>query len=166
MRKRIYYENATYHVISRGKNRQFILKGDEDKHSLLLSIAKYKERFDFLLYGFVLMDNHVHLVIEVNERHNISRVMQAILLSYSRKYRAKYGYIGHLWQGRLKSMPILKEQYIRELIDYIHHNPVRAKIVSQATDYAWSSARFYSKLENKEIDEVLLVDKYGRFSHN
>lgn len=166
MRKRIYYENATYHVISRGNNRQFILKEEGDKRSLLLSIAKYKERFDFLLYAFVLMDNHIHLIIEVNENHNISRVMLAILLSYSRKYRVKHGYTGHLWQGRFGSIPILKEHCIGELIEYIHQNPVRAKMVNQATDYIWSSARFYSCLENNAIDTLLTIDKYGHFSRN
>jgi len=60
----------------------------------------------------------------------------------------------------------LKERYVRELIDYIHHNPVRAKMAAKATDYTWSSARFYSKLENKEIDEVMLVDRYGHFYPN
>ena len=166
MRKRIYYENATYHVISRGNNRQFILKDEDDKRSLLLSIAKYKDRYHFLLYAFVLMDNHIHLIIEVNESHNISRVMQAILLSYSRKYRVKHSYSGHLWQGRFGSIPILKERYIRELIDYIHQNPVRAKMVDQATDYIWSSARAYSCLENNQIDSLLAIDKYGHFSQN
>ena len=166
MRRRIYYENAVYHVISRGNNRQFILKTDEDKNSLLLSVAKYKDRFGFLVYGFVVMDNHIHLIIEVNERHNISRVMQAVLLSYSRKYRVKYGYVGHLWQGRFISIPILKERYVQELIDYIHQNPVRAKIVDHATDYAWSSARFYADMDNGMVDKLLPIDKYRHFSHN
>jgi len=166
MRKRIYYENATYHVISRGNNRQHILKNDEDKHSLLLSIAKYKERFNFFLYGFVFMDNHIHLIIETNEKHNISRIMQSILLSYSRKYQVLHGYVGHLWQGRFHSIPILKNRYIIELVDYIHHNPVRAKMVSQAIDYVWSSARFYEKSENQKIDEVPQIDRYGHFCRN
>jgi len=166
MRKRLYYENAVYHVISRGNNKQFILEDDSDKNSFLLSTAKYKEKFDFKLYCFVLMDNHIHMVIEANERHNISRVMQAILLSYSRKYRVKHQYAGHLWQGRFSSIPIFKEKYILELVDYIHHNPVRAKLVSEVTDYIWSSARFYSRLENREVDEVLSVDRHGHFCHN
>ncbi|MFC1593866.1 transposase [Candidatus Omnitrophota bacterium] len=164
--KRIYYESAVYHVISRGNNKHYILKNEEDKISFLLSLAKYKERFSFRVYGFVLMDNHIHMIMEVNEKHTISKVMQAILLSYSRKYRSKYGYVGHLWQGRFNSIPMLKERYILELIDYIHHNPVRAKMVTQAIDYIWSSARFYAKLENKEIDETILIDEYGHFYCN
>jgi len=62
--KRIYYETAVYHVISRGNNRNYILKNDEDKVSFLLTLAKYKERFRYSLYGFVLMDNHIHMIIE------------------------------------------------------------------------------------------------------
>jgi len=105
--RRLYYGNAVYHVIFRGNNRQNILKLKSDKQDLLNSIRKYQERKQVKIYGFVLMDNHVHMVIEVGEDHNISKVMQSLLLSFSAKYRRKYGYVGHVWQGRFQSKPIM-----------------------------------------------------------
>ncbi|MDP2930522.1 MAG: transposase, partial [bacterium] len=81
--KRIYYHNAVYHITFRGNNRQAILKEEQDKISFLETLSKYKERFNFKLYCLVLMDNHVHLVIETNHLFNISKIMQSILLSYS-----------------------------------------------------------------------------------
>jgi len=159
MIRRIYYEDAVYHVIARGNNRQYVLKDDNDKESFLRSVSKYKERFGFKLFGFVLMDNHFHIVIRANKNHNISRIMQPILLSYSRKYRKNHQYTGHLWEGRFKSKPILGEMYIRECLEYIHENPVRAMLVKRTIDYIWSSARFYERLENNLLDELILIDQ-------
>lgn len=58
-RTRLYYSCAAYHVAIRGNNRQAILKADEDKNSFLETLRKFKERFDFKLYAFVLMDNKI-----------------------------------------------------------------------------------------------------------
>jgi REP element-mobilizing transposase RayT len=159
--KRLYYGNAVYHVIFRGNNRQNILKLRSDKQDLLNSIRKYQERKEIKVYGFVLMDNHAHMVMEVGENYNISKVMQALLLSFSAKYRRKYGYVGHVWQGRFQSKPIIEEEYIRECINYIHLNPVRAGMVLSASDYVYSSARFYQGLTNKGVHEYIELTKYG-----
>ncbi|MDE2222462.1 MAG: transposase [Candidatus Omnitrophica bacterium] len=159
--KRIYYGNAVYHVIFRGNNRQNILKLKSDKENLFKSIQKYQERMKIKIYGFVLMDNHVHMVMEAGEVHNISKIMQAILLSFSLKYRRKYGYVGHVWQGRFQSKPIMEEKYILECLDYIHCNPVRAGIVSKACDYIYSSAKFYENLKNKDVYQYIELTKYG-----
>ena len=95
--KRVYYQNAVYHVCLRGNNRQMVLKEESDKIEFLKTLSRFKERFLYKLFGFVLMDNHPHLVIEVNGIHNISKIMQAIALSYSQKFRHKYGYTGYVW---------------------------------------------------------------------
>ena len=159
--KRLYYGNAVYHVIFRGNNRQTILKLRADKLDLLNSIRKFQERKEVRVYGFVLMDNHVHMVMEVGENHNISKVMQSVLLSFSAKYRRKYDYVGHVWQGRFQSKPIMGEEYVLKCLNYIHHNPVRAGIVSSECDYIYSSARFYQGLKNKEVYEYIALTKYG-----
>jgi putative transposase len=159
--KRLYYGNAVYHVIFRGNNRQDILKLRSDKLDLLNFIGKYQERKEVKVYGFVLMDNHVHMIMEVGENHNISKVMQALLLSFSAKYRRKYDYVGHVWQGRFQSKPIMKEEYVLECLNYIHLNPVRAGMVLSACDYIYSSARFYQGLKNKGVYEYIELTKYG-----
>ncbi len=117
--KRIYYNNAVYHVVFRGNNRQMILKDSKDKIDLLETLAKYKRRFGYKLYGFVLMDNHAHLVLAADQKTNISKIMQSILLSYSQKFRKKYSYCDHVWQGRFKSNVIEDDNYILECLEYI-----------------------------------------------
>ncbi len=159
--KRIYYNNAVYHITFRGNNRQAVLREDEDKKSFLATLSKYQERFNFKLYGFVLMDNHAHLVIETNHRYNISKIMQSILLSYSLKFRNKYRYVGHVWQGRFKSNVIEGDIYILQCLEYIHNNPVRAGLVRSAKDYPWSSFYLYNGNKNNIIKDKIVLDCYG-----
>lgn len=155
--KRIYFENAVYHVCIRGNNKQAILNTPEDKLAFLETLAKYKNRFAFKLFGFVLMNNHVHLVIGTTNQVNISKIMQAITLSYSQKFRNKYSYVGYVWQGRFKSKVIEGENYILECLNYIHRNPVRANIVSGLKEYKWSSYHKYH--ENSDpLEGIIEVD--------
>ena len=155
---RIYYNNAVYHITIRGNNKQAVLKDEEDKKDFLKSLSRYRERFKFKLFGFVLMDNHAHLIIQTNGSINISRVMQALTLSYSQKFRHKYNYVGYVWQGRFRSNVIESENYILECLNYIHYNPLRAKIVEEIEDYTWSSYHFYNRNENP-IAKVIEIDR-------
>src|SRR3989338_1960172 len=157
--KRIYYQNATYHVSIRGNNKQPVLKEKEDKKEFLKTLNKFKKRLKFKLFGFVLMDNHTHLVISTNGLITISKVMQAIALSYSQKFRHKYGYSGYVWQGRFKSNCIESDNYILTCLEYIHNNPVRAKLVNHPTDYPWSSYHFYHT-SNNPLSEYIQLDKF------
>ncbi len=145
--KRLYFNNAVYHVCVRGNNRQYILQEEKDKITFIESLEKFRSRFGYKVYCFVIMDNHVHLVIKVNSLISISKIMHAVTLSYSVKFRKKYGYTGYVWQGRFKSSVIEGERYILECIDYIHANPIRAGIVARIEDYPWSSYRFYNDLD-------------------
>ena len=157
--KRVYYSNATYHISIRGNNRQMVFKEDEDKKEFLKILNKFRERFKFKLFGFALMDNHTHLVISTNGAITVSKVMQAIELSYSQKFRHKYGYSGYVWQGRFKSNIIVSDAYILACLDYIHNNPVRAKIVDYPKDYPWSSYHFYHS-HNSPLSEYVQIDKF------
>ena len=159
--RRIYYQNAAYHVVVRGNNRQMILKAKEEKEAFLDSVEKYRERFKFKLYGLVVMDNHVHMLIETNKNNTISRIMQAILLSFSVKYRRKHGYVGHVWQGRFESRVIEGEGYILQCLEYIHANPVKAKIVDSPEHYPWSSYIIYEGKETELIGDRVVVKRYG-----
>ncbi len=156
---RIYYNNATYHISIRGNNRQMILKEKTDKIEFLKTLSKFKDRFKFKLFGFVIMDNHVHLVIQTNGRINISKIMQAITLSYSQKFRRKYKYTGYVWQGRFKSNVIETDSYIFGCLNYIHNNPVRAEITNEVNSYMWSSYHFYHSDINL-LSEFIQIDKF------
>ncbi len=157
--KRLYYSNVVYHVTLRGNNRQMVFKEDADKVEFLKTLTRFKERFQYKLFGFVIMDNHPHLLIEVNGINNISKIMQAIALSYSQKFRRKYKYTGYVWQGRFKSNVIGSDEYILHCLEYIHNNPVRAKIVNHPGEYRWSSYRLYHEGINP-LQEFIQIDKF------
>jgi putative transposase len=158
--RRMYFNRAVYHVCIRGNNKAEILADDDDKLMFLRILARFRQRLKFKLYGFVIMDNHAHLVIEPAGNLTISRIMQSIELSYSVLYRAKYRYYGYVWQGRFRSNIINGENYLTACIDYIHDNPVRAEIVGSAKEYRWSSYNMYNG-EDGCLEKVIAIDTFS-----
>jgi putative transposase len=148
---RMVMDNACYHIITRGNNRVPIFKDESDYEKYLKLVKKYKERFDFKLYGWCLMNNHVHMVLESGR---ISAVMHGLNLSYAQYFRYKYKGVGHFWQDRFKSHVIQRDCYLINCITYIEYNPVRAEIVSRPEDYRWSS--YNCRILGNENDKGLL----------
>ena len=154
---RIEYEGAFYHVITRGNQRQRVFKDDNDFQKYINLLAFYKERYKYSLYAYVLMSNHVHLLIETRTIP-LSKILQGINQSYTMYFNRKYKTVGHLFQGRYKAILCDKDAYLLSLIKYIHLNPVRAKIAKAAGEYRWSSHQSYDKQKNNDIvdtDQVL-----------
>jgi len=135
---RLLLDNACYHVITRGNQKQAVFRSEDDYTKYLNLVYKYKERHKFRLYGWCLMRNHVHMVIESD---SLSKVMHGINLSYAQYFGYRYKTVGHFWQDRYKSYVIQKDGYIINCISYIEYNPVRAKITLRPEDYKWSSYR-------------------------
>ena len=107
-----------------------------------LLIQKGIERFGHSIEAFCFMSNHIHLAVRMTLT-NISRIMQHLAFCYTRYFNRQYKRIGHLFQGRFKSVLVDEEQYLREPIRYIHLNPVRAKLESLPQQYRWSSHNAY-----------------------
>ena len=161
---RIEYLGAFYHVITRGNRKQVIFKDNKDRLRFLQKLLEYKERYGFILYGYTLMKNHIHLLIETRDAP-LSRIMQGLLQSYTQWYNGKYGTVGHLFQGRYKAIVCDKGRYLLNLIRYIHLNCVRAGIVRDPADYKWSSHRIYIGLEENElIDTDLVLSQFSNRS--
>lgn len=135
---RIQYEGAFYHIIVRGNQRQDIFLDDEDRNVYLEKLQKYQQKCGFILYAYVLMKNHVHLLMET-PKDPISRIMQMINFTYTQYFNRKYKKVGHLFQGRYKSFLCDKDSYLLALVRYIHSNPVRAGVVKHLKQYRWSS---------------------------
>ena len=113
----------------RGVNRQTIFEDDQDCIKFIQILQKCKEKSGFELYGYCLMNNHVHLLLrEVNE--SISLVMERICSSFVYWYNWKYDRLGHLFQERYRSEVVEIEAYLITVLRYIHQNPIKAGIVS------------------------------------
>jgi REP element-mobilizing transposase RayT len=156
---RIEYEGAFYHVITRGNQRQKIFKGREDFVKYLGILADYKARYDFYLYTYLLMNNHVHLLMET-QKTPLSKILQGINQRYTMYFNWRYRTIGHLFQGRYKAFICDKDEYLLSLVKYIHLNPVRAKISKAPGEYPWSSHRSYVGQGEDglvDVDQVLKI---------
>src|SRR4030042_771285 len=127
---RIAPNEYVYHILTRGNNRQNVFKDKKDYEKYLGILKRYKEKYKFKLYHYVLMTNHVHLVLETAQKGgNLSEIMKGINLSYAQYYKKRYRHIGHFWQDRYKSIIISKDNYLLACGSYVDLNPVRAKIV-------------------------------------
>jgi len=125
---RIQIPGALYHILVRGNQRQDVFVDDWDRREYLKRVERYKKELSFILYAYVLMNNHVHLLMET-PKTTLSKIMQRINLTYTQYFNRKYGKVGHLFQGRYKSFLCDRDAYLLSLVRYIHLNPVRAKLV-------------------------------------
>jgi len=139
---RIEFPGALYHIIVRGNRKQDIFHDNQDRLQYLNRLEHYKKERDFALYSYVLMTNHVHLLIE-SRKTPISRIMQLLNFTYTMYFNKKYGTVGHLFQGRYKAFLCDKDKYLLALVRYLHLNPVRAKVVASPEEYEWSSHNDY-----------------------
>ncbi len=135
---RIEYPGASYHLTARGNARAPIFLNDDDRRQFLAVLADVISKYRWLCYGYCLMGNHYHLLIETPEA-NLSVGMRQLGGIYTQKFNREHGRVGHLFQGRYKSVLVEKESYLLELCRYIVLNPVRAGLVDHPAQYGWSS---------------------------
>lgn len=140
---RIEYEGALYHVLSRGNEQKAIFYNDQDRSLFLRTMGEMSERFEIDVSAYVLMDNHYHLLLKT-PRANLSKAMQWLGLTYTRRFNLRHCRSGHLFQGRFKSLVVENDAYLMQLSCYIHRNPIRAGIVNRLVDYRWSSYKAYA----------------------
>jgi putative transposase len=129
------------HLWVRGNNRLPCFIGDEDRRIYLSYLAESAESFSTEVHAFVLMTNHVHLLVTGREPRSISRFMQQVNRRYSRYFNKAHDRTGTLYEGRFGSSHIESERYFFTAMPYIESNPVRAGLVRHPGDYPWSSHR-------------------------
>jgi putative transposase len=153
--KRIYLEEGIFHILARGNNKQWLFEDKSDFKYYLDILKRLKKEQPFLLYHYILMNNHVHLLIETNQKTELSKLMKRINLLYYNHYRRKYNYAGHFWQDRFKSILVSKDEYLLACGLYIEGNPIRAGLVKIAEDYPYSSFK-YNGERQKEYQKLIL----------
>ena len=121
---RLEYENAVYHVTSRGNSGTEIFIEDVDREHFLEVLANAIDRFGWICHAYCLMATHYHILIETSEP-NLSRGMRQLNGVYTQWFNRQHARFGHLVQGRFKSILVEKESYLLELAHYIVINPVR-----------------------------------------
>jgi putative transposase len=137
---RIEFSGALYHVMARGNAREDIFRNDTDRLHFLSCLGAVCERFDWQVWAYCLMDNHYRLLVETR-RATLSRGMREVNGIYTQAFNRRHGRVGHVLQGRYKSVLIDKDAYLQEVSRYIVLNPVRARLCANAGDWEWSSYR-------------------------
>jgi len=159
---RIEYPNAFYHITSRGNAREAIFSDEQDNQLFLSYLKEYLQRHNVVCYGWCLMTNHYHLLIETIEP-NLSVFMRQLNGVYTQAFNRRYRRVGHLMQGRYKAILVDKDSYFLELVRYIILNPVRAKMVRSAGEYKWSSYADIIGINKKNIvDRKFILKQFAR----
>ena len=138
---RIRLPDIPFHIVQRGNNRCRTFFCDADRREYLSLLERISQRYESYIHAFVLMSNHVHLLMTARDADGISLTMQYLGSSYARHINRTRKRTGTLWESRYKSSPIDSDFYCLACYRYIELNPVRAGMVSDPIDYSWSSHR-------------------------
>jgi len=168
---RVEFEEAIYHVCTRGNARQRIFRDDRDRSRFVELLAESARRFDVSIFCFVLMGNHVHLVARTH-RPNLGRWMHWVTVAYTVFFHRRHRTSGHLFQGRYKSFLVQEGNYLLGLSRYLHLNPVRGRSLGRGTPserrkglraYRWSSYAGYAALKEPYpfVEEETVLGELG-----
>jgi REP element-mobilizing transposase RayT len=172
--QRLHIPAAHYHVTLRGNHRQNIFFSPADRQLFDEITAEVLDRFTARLHAYCWMTNHVHMLIQVGDTP-LGKLILRIAGRYARAVQKHLRTTGHLFEKRYHSVIVDADEYLLELLRYIHLNPVRAHIVQHPTDYLWSSHRAYLGAVNQSWvttdfalqmfhpDQAMAVDGYRRF---
>lgn len=139
---RIHFPGAVYHVMLRGNAGQDIFTDDSDRSRFLQILQQEQELSRCRIHAYCLMDNHIHLALQV-ANVPLSKIMQKVGFRYTQYMNRKLERTGHLFQGRFKAILVDENNYLLELVRYIHLNPLRVNLVADLDNYLWSSHLAY-----------------------
>jgi putative transposase len=147
----MYLPNIPSHVIQRGNNHLPCFFAEDDYRFYLNCLDEGRQKYNVSVHAYVLMTNHVHLLMTPMDMTGISRLMQSIGRRYVQYINYTYRRSGTLWEGRHKASLIQAENHLLTCYRYIEMNPVRAQMVEHPGDYPWSSYRHHAYGEQNPI---------------
>lgn len=147
--------------MERGIRRQLIFEDAADYQVCLEILKQALRKNRCRLHAYCLMSNHFHLLLETQDIE-VGKFMKALANAYAIYYNRKYGYRGHLFEGRYKGCLVKDDAYFLQTSRYIHLNPVKAGMAHYAEDYAWSSYAAMIGMRNDQITETDRTWSYFR----
>ena len=152
---RVQYHGAIYHLMNRGDRREKIFKDEHDHQRFLKTLAEACEKTGWQVHAFCLMPNHFHLVVETPQPNLVSG-MKWLLGTYTIRFNLRHREFGHVFSGRYKSLIVdgSGNGYLKSVCDYVHLNPVRAKLLrpdQPLEAYPWSSYGQYLQAPGKRV---------------
>jgi putative transposase len=168
---RVEFGGALYHLTGRGNARQRIFADEKDCAKFVQLLSESLQRYDVALHAYVLMGNHYHLIAQTR-RANLGRWMHWLTTAYTVYFNRRHKRVGHLFQGRYKSVVVEAEGYLLSLSRYVHLNPVRGSLLGRGDplerrkrlrSWRWSSYRGYSGLAKPEswVEQERVLGEIG-----
>jgi putative transposase len=155
---RIQYEGAAYHVMNRGTARQATFHDEEDGRVFLNTLGEARRQWGIEVFAYCLLRNYYHVCLST-PRGNLSRVMRHVDGMYTQRFNRRHARDGSLFRGRYKAILIDVDEYLTQVVRYIHLDPVRAGLVRYPEEYRNSSHHYYVQTKNRptwlNIDAVL-----------
>lgn len=159
---RIHLPGGLYHVILRGNGGHPVFFTDADRYRFFQLLQEGTSRFGYRVHAFCFMTNHIHLALQAGAIP-LSRGLQNLCFRYTRWVNWREKRTGHLFQGRYKAVLVDGDSYLLELVRYIHLNPVRAGMVKDPEEYAWSSHRAYLGKESLPwLTTDWMLEQFGK----
>jgi putative transposase len=159
-RARLSLPGIPWHIIQRGNNRSACFYAEEDYRRYLDTLKEQAEKYDCLVHAYVLMTNHVHLLLTPEKEQSASLLMKHLGQRYVQYINRTYKRSGTLWEGRFRSCLTQSEDYVLACYRYIELNPVRANMVNHPRQYPWSSYRINA--EGKRSELITPHEEYKR----
>ncbi len=148
---RIDLAGVPQHLIQRGNNRQACFFAENDRRLYLEWLHQAAKKYGGAVHAYVLMNNHVHLLVTGAETGSLGRMMQCLGRRYVRYVNSRYERTGTLWEGRFRSSLVDSDRYLLTCYRYIELNAVRARIVNLPGDYPWSSYNCNARGRKSEL---------------
>ncbi len=165
---RSYFKTTYFHIITQGINKNYIFDNNKDKKYYIKSMYELTEDNCVKIIAYCIMDNHVHILLKVEDINNLSKYMHRLNTRYGKYYNKKYKRVGYVFRDRYKSEGIYSQEHLYNCISYIYNNPVKAKICNNAKDYQYSNCKKTYNIRNDgytfidviEEDDEDKIEKY------
>ena len=157
---RMFVSGCAQHIIQRGNNRSVCFYNDADYAFYLQQLKETSSINEVKIHAYVLMTNHVHLLVTGENDKSIPKMMQSLGRNFVRYINLMYQRTGTLWEGRYKSSLVATSQYFLTVSRYIELNPVRANMVHLPGEYPWSSYR-----HNAMGINISLITEHEEYQH-
>jgi len=151
-----------HHITQRGNYKQNVFFENIDYIRYLKWLNKYSNKYKLSVLAYSLIPNHVHSIAVPANENSLSKTFHTCHMRYAQYFHKKNDLRGHLWQGRFYSCA-LDEKHLYAAIRYVENNPVRAKLVSEAEDWEWSSARYHLNKGNDKGNSLLSLADINNF---
>jgi REP element-mobilizing transposase RayT len=156
----MYLDNNIYHIYNRGAHRLNIYHSEYQYYYFLQLLEKYKAKYLIEILAYCLMPNHYHLILKQNENGSISRFIQTACNAYVQAFNKMEGHSGTIFQGAVKGIAVESDEYLIQLILYIHNNPVAAGLVKRPELWTFSDYREWIDIKPFCFDGKALRDIY------